>query len=143
MRSVTSASDRFWVKVDTSGECWEWAASKFRTGYGQFTINGHPVSAHRFAYMDTFGPIPHGLMVRHSCDNRLCCNPRHLSLGTAQDNMDDKVSRGRQYRPPKRYDVELLVGLTFREANVAFGISEKQFYRLKKEALQNGIQWKP
>lgn len=37
-------------------------------------------------------------MVRHACDNRKCGNPRHLVAGTHQDNMDDKVARGRQSR---------------------------------------------
>lgn len=31
----------------------------------------------------------------HSCDNPPCCNPRHLSPGTRQDNVDDCVRKGR------------------------------------------------
>jgi hypothetical protein len=36
-----------------------------------------------------------GLHVLHSCDTPACCNPKHLRLGTNQDNVDDRVSRGR------------------------------------------------
>lgn len=131
MRSVISVSDRFWNKGDKSGECWEWTASRFTNGYGQFTINGRPIGSHRFAYMDTYGPIPKGLLVRHTCDNRLCCNPSHLLLGTPQDNMNDKVERGRQYRPERKYAEAMMVGLKYKEAKELFGISETHFYRLK------------
>ena len=44
---------RFWVKVDASGDCWEWAASR-SAGYGRFchrgNITGSTQLAHRIAY---------------------------------------------------------------------------------------------
>ncbi|WP_416053644.1 HNH endonuclease signature motif containing protein, partial [Escherichia coli] len=40
------------------------------------------------------GPIDEGLVVRHKCDNRKCCNPEHLELGTRADNMNDRFIRG-------------------------------------------------
>lgn len=39
--------------------------------------------------------VPDGMHILHSCDNPRCCNPEHLRIGTHQDNMNDKVSRGR------------------------------------------------
>ncbi len=51
--------------------------------------------AHRIAYELASGPIPEGLILRHSCDNSLCCNPRHLTPGTFADNSRDCVERGR------------------------------------------------
>ena len=33
--------------------------------------------------------------VLHSCDNRKCCNPAHFFVGTANDNIQDMVKKGR------------------------------------------------
>ena len=92
-----SVSCRFWAKVNKQGNCWEWQASLFTTtGYGQFALTSrHPETAHRMAWVFTHGSIPDGQFVLHKCDNRKCCNPDHLFLGTPQDNMVDMVRKGR------------------------------------------------
>ena len=94
-------SERFWSKVlrDADTDCWVWKASRHKkTGYGKFSRGPKHagwVEAHRMAYVLVFGQIPDGLQVLHRCDNRICCNPAHLFLGTAVDNINDKVSKGR------------------------------------------------
>lgn len=52
--------------------------------------------AHRIAYLLSGNDIPVGMHVLHSCDNRWCCNPSHLRAGTNNDNVQDRVSRGRE-----------------------------------------------
>lgn len=93
---------RFWKKIDKKEDlisCWNWKAGKQSKGYGSFGVGGGKTElAHRMAYEITFGSIPDGLIVRHKCDNRTCCNPGHLLLGTIADNNRDTVMRGRTAR---------------------------------------------
>lgn len=96
-----SFQERYWQKVDDRNDdgCWEWQAHVTKNGYGQIGFRGGIVTAHRAAWILTNGPIPDGLYVCHHCDDRKCCNPDHMFLGTFEDNMRDMVSKGRQNRP--------------------------------------------
>jgi len=81
-------------------DCWEWKGTINKVhGYGYIMINRKMYRAHRLAYELFVGPIPEGLCVCHHCDNKACVNPNHLFIGTNQDNVDDKVQKGRQYKP--------------------------------------------
>lgn len=88
--SPTTTADRFWAKVDRSGDCWLWMGKRI-VKYGYFNHR----RAHRVAWELTHGDIPKGLYVLHSCDNPPCVNPAHLRLGTQFDNMADMHDRGR------------------------------------------------
>jgi len=99
--------ERFWSKVDVKkledgaddlDACMEWTAGCYPNGYGCFHYKKSHV-AHRFIYECFNGPIPKRLpelKIRHACDNHPCVNPRHLLIGTSQENSDDMVSRNRQ-----------------------------------------------
>ena len=78
--------------------CQEWTKAKDKNGYGVSWLNGKWTRAHRKIYIENYGPIPEGMIVRHTCDNRLCINPNHLVLGTHQQNSTDMVTRNRQAR---------------------------------------------
>jgi hypothetical protein len=96
--SLEEINIRFWSKVDVlenNDNCWNWIASIDSPGYGSFKINGKKVNSHRMAYFLTFGEIPEELCVCHKCDNKLCCNPHHLWLGTRHENNTDMKSKGR------------------------------------------------
>lgn len=98
-RAKTAPADRFWPYVDVRGpaECWPWLKALSRYGYGLFMLEvGTQITASRFAYILTYGPIPDDQVVCHSCDNPPCCNPAHLFLGTKTDNNLDRDSKGRQ-----------------------------------------------
>ena len=89
--------ERFDAKFRVTPGCWVWLAAIDSRGYGQSYIGGKPGrGSHRVSYELHVGPIPDGLHVLHRCDNRRCINPEHLFLGTHQDNMRDRNSKGRQ-----------------------------------------------
>lgn len=86
-RKKKNPSDRFWEKVDKSGDCWVWLASKNTKGYGKFSSNGVPVMAHRFSWEQVNGEIPRELVVNHLCENKPCVRPDHLELITNAENL--------------------------------------------------------
>ena len=92
----------FWLRFDKSGGpdlCWIWIGSvNPQTGYGtvgRYVGGGKRTSAHRHAYRLAIGD-PGEMSVLHRCDVRLCGNPKHLRLGTALDNRQDLLPKGRQ-----------------------------------------------
>ena len=89
--------DRFWSKVDKSGDCWEWTGYRVG-GYGRLLVRGVNCRAPRIAWGLARSAIPPGLQVLHHCDNPPCVNPAHLFLGTHADNMADKSRKGRTAR---------------------------------------------
>jgi len=76
-------AERFWRKVQRGNldECWPWKASRTNAGYGQFGVQGKVVGAHRVAYCLHYGVWPDA--ARHTCNNPVCCNPRHIIDPTA------------------------------------------------------------
>lgn len=108
---TTKERERFNAKVDRSGgpdACWPWTGAKHVFGYGRLTIRSRVTgawtqeTAHRIALWQETGSPPSDFVL-HSCDNPCCCNPAHLREGTAKDNAQDAVQRGRQPGPPPRY----------------------------------------
>lgn len=85
--------------VKRSDGCWEWIGKRFKNQYGSIThSNLGEFSyhlAHRISYELFVKAPPITLMVLHRCDRPWCVNPEHLFLGTAKDNSDDMVSKGR------------------------------------------------
>lgn len=93
-------AEEFWNSVDTSTTCWEWQRSVDTGGYGHLNWRGRMSRAHRVAYElannVTLIRSNRNVVVMHTCDNRRCCNPDHLHLGTHADNMGDMASKGRR-----------------------------------------------
>lgn len=80
--------------------CWIWPFKKDKDGYGRIFAGG--MVSHIVLEL-TNRPKPliieDGQLVnqhaRHACDVKGCYNPDHLLWGSAQDNADDRVDRGR------------------------------------------------
>jgi hypothetical protein len=92
-----NAASHFWSLVDQSGgphACWPWTRSRVgvRKEYGVFHWNGFG-RAHCAAYY--FATGRRSKTICHTCDNPICCNPRHLYAGTQNSNMQDMARRNR------------------------------------------------
>jgi HNH endonuclease len=83
-------------KEDGKG-CWNCTSHVAGSGgrYPRIKRFHERTNANRFIYEQCFGDIPLGMEVLHSCDNPICINPEHLSLGTHKKNMVDAGDRKR------------------------------------------------
>lgn len=111
-RSFSQIRDRFMHKVypEPNTGCWLWAGAS-HPKYGHGSLNGSSYYgfnwAHRFSYYIHVGDFDRSLCVLHKCDNPYCVNPDHLFLGTAKDNHEDKVKKGRQQRGEKHSNAKV------------------------------------
>ena len=97
-RIVGNDEKRFWsyVKKGSTNECWEWQGGVSTWGYGVINIKGKLRGAHLFSKEIAEGKQkPKSLDTCHTCDNRICVNPKHLYWGTRQQNIDDAWARDR------------------------------------------------
>lgn len=79
-----------------SSECWEYQGFLNQDGYGQYADESHRTRrAHREMFRHSCEPLSTKDVVRHTCDNRACCNPNHLIKGSQKDNIRDCIDRGR------------------------------------------------
>jgi len=144
--------ERFWNKVRKIKICWNWSASKDKDGYGRIKMNGRPRPAHRVVWELTYGVIPQGLQVLHTCDNTSCVNPSHLFLGDNDDNVADKVSKQRQSRQENHGRARLLGSdviiirflrkyhhkeFTLKQIGAYYGVSITHVYQ-----IEQNLRWK-
>ena len=104
MEIYQSDVERFKSKcVAVESGCLEWRGARYTNGYGQFSMRRKDLkrktySTHRIALLIAGEEIPDGMMICHTCDNRICVNPEHLYVGTGVDNNRDTVKRERGNR---------------------------------------------
>lgn len=96
--SRASVEERFWAKVDKSGECWLWTGCIDQKGYGRFSYNGRTSGAYRFALEQSGVTIPDGMSVDHICHNPGCVRPDHLRVVTHKQNMENRIGAHRGSR---------------------------------------------
>lgn len=84
--------------TNNPNDCWGWTGGRTTMGYAIMPTHECCSSrAHRVSF-ELFNQVSllNKTVVRHTCDNPICCNPRHLLIGTQQDNANDRVNRKRQ-----------------------------------------------
>src|SRR6266436_1424728 len=75
-------------------DCVEWQGSKSKNGYGVWKKSGPDHYVHRSIWRKSFGEIPKGFYICHSCNNKACCNINHLYLATPKGNSSDAIRDG-------------------------------------------------
>lgn len=130
------------LEIVPTDSCIEWTGAYHKNGYGVLSVNrklakelglGRVQFVHRASYIQHFGLIPEGLVVRHKCDNKACFNPAHLEVGTHYDNACDAVERGLSKR--KLTDKEAAFIRESSDSNrklaTRFGISSTTVFHIK------------
>ena len=134
--------------------CWEWTGGlggRPNDKRPYFTVAGSRRLAYRVVYELSKGvEIPQGVLIRHTCDNRICCNPTHLVAGTHQDNMNDMCERERHGLPKhtvrairKLLATTLLDGrkqYTHGEIGERFGISRQEVTEINRKTVYKHVK---
>jgi hypothetical protein len=118
---MKTLEQRFLSKVIIPGDrnaCWEWLGGTTKHGYAQ--LSG--VRLNRLAYMMFNGNLIEGLVVMHTCDNRICVNPNHLIQGTQKQNMQDCSLKKRNHQQKKTHCPQ---GHEYNEQNTYFKYNKR------------------
>ena len=78
--------ERFFAKVDRSGDCWLWKGAANKNGYGFFRYKGKSDYAHRVAYLIYHVTIPDGFFIVQNCPNKLCVRKEHLETRSVSEH---------------------------------------------------------
>ena len=114
-QTTSSLEDRLWSRVTIREEedCWEWNGAHNSRGLPMFifskldrasydlklqfgTDSERGITAQRVMWGVIVGPVPYNKVVYHKCNNRNCMNPKHLELGSKQDQSDHRIDSERQ-----------------------------------------------
>lgn len=123
--------------------CWLWLLSFGSHGYGNASMPGCRVTtAQRVSFIAFKGEIPSGMLIQHSCDNRWCVNPDHLSLGTDKTNAEDKMHKGRGNYDGRRYPPHPSRLFTPGQVKAIRRIAEPDCVTARRFGVKNSTIWK-
>ena len=120
--------------------CWPWTGKlNAKDGRPYFTCDGTRRPAYSWVLELVSGEKPNGRLVRHNCDNELCCNPHHLGYGTHRDNMNDMKDRERHGVPKivRRAIIKLVEeGRTHQDVADLYGLSREAVTKIMKRHME-------
>lgn len=118
--------DKFFNNIIFTDNCWIWKGVMATNGYGIINHKRKRYYAHRISVKLLFGVDPGSLFVCHHCDNPKCVNPAHLFLGTASDNFQDCLKKGR------------VKGNAYKNKNKSYCIRNHEFNKKNTYFTSNG-----
>lgn len=143
--------ERFVDKLELGQNgCVEYSGRKDENGYGRIHIGGkyekQEVIASRYAYQLALGGVilPSEIQVCHHCDNPACVMPTHLFPGTNQDNVDDRVRKGRSASNVTNAKLTSEIVSHIREINMPLKQIMENYHVSKSTAsyARSGKTWK-
>lgn len=143
--SRTNTIEDLFSLIDTKGgddkQCWPWqgGTSSLYKDRPYFQYEGKRWLAYRLVYTLVNGEIPEGKVIRHLCDNSLCCNPKHLKPGTQSENENDKYENDRAGLPVAvvREVKRLLQTTDATQQTIADYVSKRYNYNVSRSAVRN------
>lgn len=141
---ATEVLERYSDKSAGTDACWLWTGCKAGpppNHYGVVRINMKMHRAHVLAYQTFVGPIEKGWIVRHKCHNPPCVNPKHLIVGTNQDNSDDMTKASRSAKTYSWVKVQAIradfaAGLSMSRIADRFGVSSTLVHLYVKKIIR-------
>jgi hypothetical protein len=130
--------------------CWSWTGRINSIGYGNLEYKGEVYYSHRIAYAFHNKISEFELEVMHSCDNKICCNPYHLLLGTQDQNILDAMIKNRHVKGNThgmtKYSEEVVKqirldyqnGMSINDLMIKYGISKYIYRILNNQWRKNG-----
>lgn len=134
-----SLGRRLKARVDSSAgpsACWPWTGATNNTGYGVLGVGRNKlVLAHRATYELHIRALRPREVVMHSCDNRRCCNPAHLSAVSQQENLVDMARKGRSTSPLTEAQARAILhdSRPYRVVAADYGVSHNTVGRIKRK----------
>lgn len=144
--------------------CTEWTGLRSNIGYGfigyttETDKKGRMMTVHRIALALKLGrPVDPDLNANHSCHNKLCVTPEHLSEGTQSQKRYDMIRDGIKATQPPRGSYGKQKGRTYKYTDAEiqwvrdattddiaskFNMSKRQASTMR-HGFRNGYSWLP
>ena len=128
-------------------ECIEWSFSRGTGGYGQATVDGQKIAAHRATCILAHGPPPfEGAQAAHyKCGNSGCINKRHLRWSTIELNHDDKrrhdtMTRGERH-PRAAFTKDEVLAIANDNRSLIVVARERGVSKTAIKSIRDGRTW--
>jgi hypothetical protein len=119
-------------------KCWLWKGGGHSAGYGRVYWDDKRYFAHQISYIIFNGIIPDGKVIRHTCNNPICINPKHLILGYKYENSIDMVKANRQaHQRLNEEAVKVIKWMLKYKYKKGLGNKLAKLYNVKRNTISN------